>query len=106
MAKKVLWVSAQPMTDAQLVELQWLFGAEGEVEVKNCSEPISDWQDVVNAGDDCDVLAVDLPDSILPDDEFFDYDEKYVIRPKKDDRACWQQILGVETTKVAYISDL
>lgn len=97
---KILWVSTQQMTNAQLIELQRVFGAEGEVEVKNYNEPVSDWQDVVKAGEDCDVFAINFSTYILPADEDFDNVEKVVIQPDEDHPPRWQQILGIETQRI------
>ena len=61
---KVLWLSRHIMTEAQLADLKRIYG---EVEVKTCDKTVNSWKDVVEAGEDCDVLAVVLPPSFLGD---------------------------------------
>ena len=64
MAKKILWLSRHTMTQAQMEDLERIYG---EVEVKTYDQTVEGWHDVVEAGADCDVLAVVLPPSILAD---------------------------------------
>ena len=62
--KKVLWLSRHQMTNEQIEDLERMYG---EVEVKNFDKSVRGWKDVVEAGADCDVLAVVLPPAILAD---------------------------------------
>ena len=62
--KKVLWLSRHTMTDAQRDDLERIYG---EVKVKPFDQTVTGWRDVVEAGADCDVLAVVLPPAILAD---------------------------------------
>lgn len=62
---KVLWLSRHTMTDAQLNELRQVYG--NDLEVKQVSMTVSNAAMVVEAGADCDVLAVVLPPNLLAD---------------------------------------
>lgn len=61
---KILWLSRHTMTEAQIADLNRIYG---EIEVKTFDQSVSGWKDVVEAGADCDVLAVVLPPAILAD---------------------------------------
>lgn len=61
---KILWLSRHTLTEAQVTDLNRIYG---EIEVKNFNQYISGWKDVVDAGADCDILAVVLPPAILAD---------------------------------------
>lgn len=66
--QKVLWYSRHQMTDSQMDDLKRIFKVHGkEPIIKQVSESASSWKDVVEAGKDCDVLAVVLPPSMLAD---------------------------------------
>lgn len=66
--QKVLWYSRHQMTDSQMDDLKRIFKVHGKKPViKQVSESASGWKDVVEAGKDCDVLAVVLPPSMLAD---------------------------------------
>ena len=64
MKTKILWLSRHTMTAEQLADLNRIYG---EVEVKQFDQSVSGWKDVVEQGEDCDVLAVVLPPAILAD---------------------------------------
>ena len=61
---KILWLSRHNMTRDQYVDLKRIYG---NIEIKQVSKTVNGWQDVVDLGYDCDVLAVVLPISILAD---------------------------------------
>lgn len=79
MATTILWLSRHTMTEAQLDDLTRIYG---DVEVKNYDKTVSSWKDVVEAGADCDVLAVVLPPAILADLTSPRNNTKPVIRAK------------------------
>ena len=62
--KKILWLSRHNMTKTQLEDLNRIYG---EVERKTFDKSVDSWRDVVEAGADCDILAVVLPPAILAD---------------------------------------
>jgi len=61
---KILWLSRHTMTEGQISDLERIYG---EVEIKTFDQSVNSWKDVVEAGLDCDVLAVVLPIGILAD---------------------------------------
>lgn len=70
MAKKVLLVTPCneksgcsdcdfKLTDDQMIDLQRIYGADGEVQIKTVScDEVPCWYELICAGDDCDILAV------------------------------------------------
>ncbi len=76
---RVLWLSRHELTEAQVADLNRIYG---EIEVKNFKQSVSSWKDVVEAGTDCDVLAVVLPPAILADLTNPRNNSKPVIRAK------------------------
>ena len=76
---KILWLSRHTMTEAQIADLNRIYG---EIEVKTFDQSVSGWKDVVEAGADCDVLAVVLPPAILADLTNPRNNTKPVIRAK------------------------
>lgn len=76
---KILWLSRHTMTEAQVADLNRIYG---EIEVKTFDQSVSGWKDVVDAGADCDVLAVVLPPAILADLTNPRNNTKPVIRAK------------------------
>lgn len=76
---KVLWLSRHTMTEAQIADLNRIYG---EIEVKTFDQSVSGWKDVVEAGADCDVMAVVLPPAILADLTNPRNNTKPVIRAK------------------------
>ena len=62
---KVLWFSRHTMTQEQLDDLKRIYGEQ--IEIKQVSESAASFKDVLQHGDDCDVLAVVLPPAILAD---------------------------------------
>lgn len=61
---KVLWFSRHNMTDDQINDLHRIYG---EIEVTHISTSASSFKDVLEAGEDCEVLAVVLPPAMLAD---------------------------------------
>ena len=61
---KVLWVSRHELSVAQMEDLRRIYG---EVEIKKYDQTVKGWKDVVEAGEDCEVLAVVLPPALLAD---------------------------------------
>lgn len=76
---KILWLSRHTMTEAQIADLNRIYG---EIEVKTFDQSVSGWKDVVEAGADCDVMAVVLPPAILADLTNPRNNTKPVIRAK------------------------
>ena len=61
---RILWLSRHNMTNEQIADLKRIYG---DVEIKHYTDTVSSWKDVVEIGEDCDVLAVVLPPAILAD---------------------------------------
>lgn len=61
---KILWLSRHVMTDDQLADLNRIYG---KVEINHISSQVTTAQEVVELGQECDVLAVVLPMPILSD---------------------------------------
>lgn len=61
---RILWLSRHTMTQEQKAELNRIYG---EVEIKQYNQSVTGWKDVVEQGEDCDILAVVLPPAILAD---------------------------------------
>lgn len=61
---RILWLSRHTMTQEQKTDLARIYG---EVEIKQYDQSVSSWKEIVEQGEDCDVLAVVLPPSILAD---------------------------------------
>lgn len=61
---RILWLSRHTMTADQLADLTRIYG---EVEIKQYDQSVTGWKDVVEQGEDCDILAVVLPPAILAD---------------------------------------
>lgn len=75
----IFWLSRHALTEEQLNDLNRIYG---DVEVKPYDKTVSSWKDVVEAGKDCDVLAVVLPPAILADLTNPRNNKKPVIRAK------------------------
>lgn len=60
--KRILWLSRHKMSDVQLKDLERIYG---EVEVKQVDKTVSNASEIVEAGVDCDILAVVLPPNLL-----------------------------------------
>ena len=76
---KVLWLSRHEMTKSQMEDLERIYG---RVELKKFDQSVKSWKDVVEAGSDCDILAVVLPPAILGDLTNPRNNKKPVIRAK------------------------
>ena len=76
---KVLWLSRHTLTKEQLDDLKRIYG---DIEIKTVDKTVNSWMDVVEAGSDCDILAVVLPPSILADLTNPRNNSKPVIRAK------------------------
>ena len=90
----VLWLSRHAMTEAQIADLNRIYG---KVEVKTFNQPVTGWKDVVEAGTDCDVLAVVLPPAILADLVNPFNNQKPVIRAKANRVATGKTIINPAT---------
>ena len=77
---KILWLSRHEMTEAEVEDLKRIYGEM--IEIKKFDQTVSGWKDVVEAGADCDVLAVVLPPAILADLTNPRNNAKPVIRAK------------------------
>lgn len=92
----ILWLSRHSMTEAQVEDLKRIYG---EIEVKTFDESVSGWKDVVEAGADCDVLAVVLPPAILADLTNPRNNTKPVIRAKANRVPTGKTIVNPATGK-------
>ena len=93
---KVLWLSRHIMTEAQLADLKRIYS---EVEVKTCDQTVNGWRDVVEAGEDCEVLAVVLPPAILADLTNPRNNSKPVIRARANRIPTGKNIINPATGK-------
>ena len=93
---KILWLSRHLLTKAQLTDLKRIYG---EIEVKTFNQSVSGWKDVVEAGADCDVLAVVLPPAILADLTNPRNNQKPVIRAKANRVPTGKKITNPATGK-------
>ena len=94
--KKVLWLSRHNMTPEQIADLTRIYG---EIEVKTFDKAVSGWKDVVEAGADCDILAVVLPPAILADLTNPRNNAKPVIRAKANRVPTGKTIINPATGK-------
>lgn len=94
--KKILWLSRHNMTEEQVADLNRIYG---EIEVKTFDQSVSGWKDVVEAGADCDVLAVVLPPAILADLTNPRNNQKPVIRAKANRVPTGKTIINPATGK-------
>ncbi len=94
--KRILWLSRHTMTEAQATDLNRIYG---EVEVKIFNQPVNGWKDVVEAGADCDILAVVLPPAILADLTNPRNNTKPVIRAKANRIPTGNTVLNPATGK-------
>lgn len=93
---KILWLSRHLLTKAQFADLKRIYG---EIEVKTFNQSVSGWKDVVEAGADCDVLAVVLPPAILADLTNPRNNQKPVIRAKANRVPTGKKITNPATGK-------
>lgn len=93
---KILWLSRHNMTEEQVADLNRIYG---EIEVKTFDQSVSGWKDVVEAGADCDVLAVVLPPAILADLTNPRNNQKPVIRAKANRVPTGKTIINPATGK-------
>lgn len=93
---KILWLSRHTMTQAQEDDLHRIYG---DVEVKTFDQTVSGWKDVVEAGADCDVLAVVLPPAILADLTNPRNNQKPIIRAKANRVATGRTVTNPATGK-------
>lgn len=93
---KILWLSRHNMTGEQYADLKRIYG---NVEIKQVSKTVNGWQDVVDLGYDCDVLAVVLPISILADLTNPRNNRKPVIRAKSNRVPTGKWVLNPATGK-------
>lgn len=78
---KILWLSRHCMTTEQLCDLLRIYG---KIEIIRYDKTVASWQEVVEAGKDCDILAVVLPPTILADLTNPQNNTKPVIRAKSN----------------------
>ena len=96
---KILWLSRHNMTGEQYADLKRIYGNYGKIEIKQVSKTVNGWQDVVDLGYDCDVLAVVLPISILADLTNPRNNRKPVIRAKSNRVPTGKSVLNPATGK-------
>ena len=56
--KRVLWVNRQDLLEDQKKDLERIYG---DVEIKRFNWSVQDIEEILEAGEDCDVIAVVLP---------------------------------------------
>ena len=93
----ILWLSRHDMTEAQFTDLKRIYGEK--IKVKAFDQSVSGWKDVVEAGADCDVLAVVLPPAILADLTNPRNNQKPVIRAKANRVSTGKTITNPATGK-------
>lgn len=76
---KILWLSRHAITEAQIKDLERIYG---DIELVMVNKIVTSWKDVVEAGKDCDVLAVVLPPAIIADLTNPRNNKKPIIRSK------------------------
>jgi len=85
---KILWLSRHGMTEEQEKDLKRIYG--DDIVIKQYTATVNGWQDVAEAGKDCDILAVVLPPAILAD----------LVNPKNNTKPVIRAIANrVETGK-------
>lgn len=94
---KVLWLSRHIMSAEQVADLKRIYG--NDIVVKSVDMTVSSWRDVVDAGADCDILAVVLPPAILADLTNPRNNSKPVIRAKANRVATGKTIVNPATGK-------
>lgn len=94
---KVLWLSRHIMSAEQVADLKRIYG--NDIVVKSADMTVSSWRDVVDAGADCDILAVVLPPAILADLTNPRNNSKPVIRAKANRVATGKTIVNPATGK-------
>lgn len=72
---KILWLSRHELNERQLEDLKRIYGT---TEIKNVSMMVKSAEDVIEAGKDCDILAVVLPPQVIA--ELIKKTDKPVIR--------------------------
>lgn len=94
------------MTKEQIADLKRIYG---EVELKKFDQSVTGWKDVVEAGAECDILAVVLPPAILADLINPKNNTKPVIRAKALRVATGNTIInpatGMEETEYSFKHD-
>lgn len=93
---KILWISRHILTLAQRTDLQRIYG---DFSIKKFDQTVSCWKDVVDAGADCDVLAVVLPPAILADSTNPRNNSKPVIRAKANRVSTEKTVINPATGK-------
>ena len=94
---KILWLSRHTMSTEQVADLKRIYG--NDIKVKSADMTVSSWRDVVEAGADCDILAVVLPPAILADLTNPRNNSKPVIRAKANRVATGKTIVNPATGK-------
>lgn len=94
---KVLWLSRHTMSAEQVADLKRICG--NDVEVKSADMTVNSWRDVVEAGADCDILAVVLPPAILANLTNPRNNSKPVIRAKANRVATGKTVVNPATGK-------
>lgn len=76
--KRILWVSKNQMTKGQIEDLRRIYG---DFELVKFDQTVNDVKEIIEAGKDCDILAVVLPSTLLVDLVNPRNNKKPVIRP-------------------------
>ena len=79
--KKILWVFRHPMTKLQIEDLKRIYG---EFELKKMDTTVNNVSEIIEAGADCEILAVVLPPNLLAELVNPRINEKPVIRSISD----------------------
>lgn len=93
---KILWFSRHGMTDDQINDLVRIYG---QIDIKHVDTSATSYKDVLEAGRDCDVLAVVLPPAMLADLTNPHINTKPVIRSVMDRIRTRNRIINPATGK-------
>ena len=96
MKTTILWLSRHNMTTAQLDDLKRIYG---DIQIIHCDQTVNSYRDVLEAGKDCDILAVVLPPAMIADLVNPRLNTKPVIRARANRVATGNKILNPATRK-------
>jgi len=94
--KKILWVSRHEMTKGQVDDLRRIYG---EFELVKFDQTVSNIKEILEAGKECDILAVVLPPALLADLVNPRNNERPVIRAVANRVETGNEVLNPATGK-------
>lgn len=83
---KILWVSLTEMTNEYYVDLERIYGNISIIPFKNT---VTSWEDIYNAGKDCDVIAINTTHPAIISDLVLNTVKQQVIQPLLQMRDTW-----------------